>query len=124
MPVSLYTVAAVIVMDLDGNRLLAKYYEPSSTLATSKSQRTFERTLFTRTTGSNLSSTPILAIPSYGLIIAGYFEDEVAMLNGYVAVYRANLDLIVYVIGSAGQNELMLTCVLDTFFDVLTELLK
>lgn len=46
------------------------------------------------------------------------------MLNGYVAVYRANLDVVVYVIGSSGQNELMLTCVLDTFFDVLTELLK
>lgn len=58
------------------------------------------------------------------IIACSYFEDEVAMLNGYVAVYRANLDLVVYVVGSAGQNEMMLTCVLDTFYDVLTELLK
>lgn len=53
-----------------------------------------------------------------------YDEDEVAMLNGFVAVYRANLDVIVYVLGTAVQNELMLSCVLDTIYDVFTELLK
>lgn len=53
-----------------------------------------------------------------------FWADEVVMLNGFVAVYRANLDVIVYVVGSSGQNEMMMACVLDTFFDVLTELLK
>lgn len=46
------------------------------------------------------------------------------MLGGFVAVYRANLDCIVYVVGDAAQNELMLACALDTFYDVLNDLLK
>jgi hypothetical protein len=46
------------------------------------------------------------------------------MLDGYVAVYRANLDVIVYVVGTAAQNELMLMTALDTYFDVLSEVLK
>ncbi len=50
--------------------------------------------------------------------------DEIAMLDGYVSVYRANLDMIVYVVGSAAQNELVLATALDTFFDILSDLLK
>jgi len=46
------------------------------------------------------------------------------MLNGFLAVYKANLDLIVYVIGGSQQNELMLSCVLDTYFETLSEILK
>ena len=53
------------------------------------------------------------------------FIDEVTMLdNGYVAVYRSNLDLFFYVVGRNGENELMLSSVLDTLFDVLAEILR
>lgn len=53
-----------------------------------------------------------------------YDQADIAMLDGFVAVYKANLDVIVYVIGSAQQNELMLMSALDTYFEVLSEVLK
>ncbi|PJF17774.1 hypothetical protein PSACC_02411 [Paramicrosporidium saccamoebae] len=84
--VSLYTVSAVIVLDTDGERLMAKYY-PHDDLSASK-------------------------------------KHEVVMCEGRVVVFRANLDLMVYVVGAAEQNELLLSCVLDTFFETLAESLK
>ena len=41
------------------------------------------------------------------------------MCEGRIVVYRANLDLLVYVVGASEQNELMLASVLDTFCDAL-----
>lgn len=46
------------------------------------------------------------------------------MLNGFIAVYRPNLDVVIYVLGTAQQNELMLSCVLDTIYEVFSEILK
>lgn len=111
-------------MDLDGKRLLAKYYDTASPqFATLKSQQAFERTLHSRT-ASHLNSKRCAFFTTTRTNPDMYNEDEVAMLNGYVAVYRANLDLIVYVVGTSSQNELVLTCALDTIFDVFSELLK
>ena len=45
-------------------------------------------------------------------------------VGSLVAVYKSNLDLIVYVLGTAIQNELVLSSVLETYFDTLVELLK
>lgn len=45
-------------MDVEGRRLLAKYYDPSvPQFADLKAQQAFERTLFNRTSGTNLNST-------------------------------------------------------------------
>lgn len=46
------------------------------------------------------------------------------MCEGRIVVFRANLDLLVYVAGAPEQNELMLATVLDTYCDVLSELIK
>lgn len=46
------------------------------------------------------------------------------MCEGRIVVYRANLDLLVYVVGASEQNELMLASVLDTFCDALSEVIK
>lgn len=39
-------------------------------------------------------------------------------------MYRANLDVILYVVGRPQQNELLLACVLDTLCDTLSEVIK
>jgi hypothetical protein len=46
------------------------------------------------------------------------------MCEGKIAVYRSNLDLLIYVVGAPEQNELALSTVLDTFFDALVEIMK
>jgi len=57
----LYTVAAVIIMDMEGKRLLAKYYDiAAAPFATLKSQQAFERTLFARSS-TNTNSIAYLA---------------------------------------------------------------
>lgn len=48
-PVSLYTVSAVVVLDSEGGRLLAKYYAHDELVASKKAQDSFEATLFQRT---------------------------------------------------------------------------
>ncbi|RUS23921.1 coatomer subunit zeta-1, partial [Jimgerdemannia flammicorona] len=44
---SLYTVKSVVVLDSEGNRILAKYY--GSDYSTPKEQKVFERGLFDKT---------------------------------------------------------------------------
>lgn len=50
--------------------------------------------------------------------------DEVTTCEGRIVVYRANLDVLLYVVGMPEQSELMLATVLDTYYDVLTEVIK
>lgn len=114
-------------MDMEGKRLLAKYYDSTAApFATLKSQQAFERTLFARSSTNTNSTTSYMAGSNDDkcFLVLVYAGNEVTMLDGYVAIFRANLDCIVYVVGGAQQNEMMLSCVLDTYFDVLTELLK
>lgn len=51
-------------------------------------------------------------------------QDEVAILDGKIIVYRANMDLLIYMAGSLDENELLLATALDTFCDSLLECLK
>ena len=55
--VSLYTVSAVIVLDNEGNRLLAKYYGRDELSESRRRQEAFESLLFTRTRKAPNSSS-------------------------------------------------------------------
>ncbi|TRZ11601.1 hypothetical protein HGM15179_015508 [Zosterops borbonicus] len=98
---SLYTVKAVIILDNDGERLFAKYYD--DTYPSVKEQRAFEKNIFSKTHRS---------------------DSEIALLEGLTVVYKSSIDLYCYVIGSAHQNELMLTAVLNCLFDSLSQMLR
>lgn len=71
------------ILDNDGNRILAKYYNPS-TFPTAKEQRAFEKNLFNKTHRANA---------------------EIIMLDGLTCVYKSNVDLFFYVMGSSHENE-------------------
>ena len=58
------------------------------------------------------------------LSVARSVVDEVTTCDGTIVVYRANLDIILYVVGKPEQNELLLATVLETYYDVLTEVMK
>ncbi|XP_057266327.1 coatomer subunit zeta-1-like, partial [Pezoporus wallicus] len=79
---SLYTVKAVIILDNDGERLFAKYYDGSYPSA--KEQKGFEKNIFSKTQRS---------------------DSEIALLEGLTVVYRSSIDLYFYVIGSPYENE-------------------
>eukprot|EP00126_Sphaerothecum_destruens_P007371 Sdes_comp19821_c0_seq1m11978 len=97
----LYTVKCILVLDNDGNRLLAKYYD--STFPTLKEQKIFEKNIFAKTHRANA---------------------EIALLEGFTVVYRSNVDLFFYVVGNHEENELMLVSVLNSFYDAVGILLR
>ncbi|TWW56688.1 Coatomer subunit zeta-1 [Takifugu flavidus] len=49
---------------------------------------------------------------------------EIALLEGLTVVYKSNIDLFFYVIGSSHENELMLMAVLNCLFDSLSQMLR
>eukprot|EP01134_Creolimax_fragrantissima_P005505 CFRG5505T1 len=101
MSLSLYSIKAVILMDNDGNRIIAKYYD--DTFATAKEQLAFEQSLFSKTCRQHA---------------------EIVMFDGLTSVYRSNVDLFFYIVGSSDENELMLMSVLSTFYDAVAILLR
>lgn len=82
-PPSLYTVKAIAILDNDGRRILANYYD-DETFPTIKEQKAFEKNLFKKTHKAN---------------------SEIIMLDGLTCLYKSNVDLFFYVMGSCHENE-------------------
>ncbi len=83
---SLYIIKGIAIIDNDGKRILAKYYDPK-VLPTAKEQKVFEKNLFTKTHRANA---------------------EIIMLENMTCVYKSNVDLFFYVMGSSQENEVNL----------------
>lgn len=98
---SLITVKAILLLDNDGNRLICKYYD--DTYPTAKEQKAFEKNLFNKTHRANA---------------------EIIMLEGLTCVYRSNVDLFFYVVGSVSENELILVSVLNCLYDSISQMLR
>ena len=49
---------------------------------------------------------------------------DIILYDSHLAVYKHSLDLIFYIIGSADENELMLSLALNSFHDALSVLLR
>ncbi|KAK3760682.1 hypothetical protein RRG08_010655 [Elysia crispata] len=98
---SLYAIKAIAILDNDGNRLLAKYYD--DTFPNTKEQKAFEKNLFNKTHRANA---------------------EIIMFEGLTCVYKSNVDLFFYVVGSSMENELILSSVLNAFYDSISQILR
>ncbi|XP_055860125.1 coatomer subunit zeta-1-like isoform X2 [Biomphalaria glabrata] len=96
-----YSIKAITILDNDGNRLLAKYYD--ETFPTAKEQKAFEKNLFNKTHRANA---------------------EIIMFEGLTCVYKSNVDLFFYVVGSSMENELILASVLHAFYDSISQILR
>lgn len=92
----------MVIMDNDGNRILAKYYD-KNVFPTVKEQKQYEKNLFNKTHRANA---------------------EIIMLDGLTVVYKSNVDLFFYVMGGKQENELILLSVLNCLFDTISLILK
>uniref|UniRef100_A0AC35TG56 V-SNARE coiled-coil homology domain-containing protein n=1 Tax=Rhabditophanes sp. KR3021 TaxID=114890 RepID=A0AC35TG56_9BILA len=99
---SLYSVKGLGILDNDGKRVIFKYYD-NERFGTQKQQRQFETNLFAKTHKAN---------------------GEIILLDGLVSVYRSNVDVFFYVIGSASENELILLQLLNCFYDAMSTILR
>ncbi|EKM81181.1 hypothetical protein AGABI1DRAFT_112873 [Agaricus bisporus var. burnettii JB137-S8] len=109
MNLSLYSIQAFIILDAEGNRVLAKYYHPKShpdgeskEFLTLKEQKAFEKGLWQKTKKAG----------------------DIILYDSHLAVYKHSLDLILYLISKPIENELMIATVLTSLTDALTMLLR
>jgi len=94
--------SAIAILDNDGNRILAKYYDTSK-FPTLKEQTKFEKFLFRKTVKAS---------------------NEIIMLDGLTILYRSSVDIFCYVMGSSYENELILLSALECLFTTLNNLLR
>jgi len=103
MEPSLFCIKGLLILDQDGERIFAKYFNPPENLSNPKGQKAFEKTLHKKTNDANA---------------------EIIMLDGLTIVYRSSVDVFFYVIGSQQENELILVATLNTIFDAISLLTK
>ncbi|RXG68203.1 Coatomer subunit zeta-1 [Armadillidium vulgare] len=99
---TLYVIKGIAILDNDGNRIVAKYYDPHC-FSSVKEEKKFEKNLFQKTHRANA---------------------EITMLDKLTCVYRSNVDLFFYVMGSSHENELILLCVLTCLYDAVSLILR
>ncbi|XP_018090249.2 coatomer subunit zeta-1 [Xenopus laevis] len=98
---SLYTVKAVIILDQDGHRLLAKYYE--NDFPSLAEQQDFEKQIFRRSHKA---------------------ESEVLLVDGVTALCQKLSDITCYIIGGLHENELLLLAALTCICESLCHMLR
>lgn len=109
-------VNAILILSPDGTRVLAKYYHPphtttSSSTSTSptnpyptlKEQKPFEKGLVEKTAKSN---------------------SDIILYDNRVVVFKAESDVMLYVVGGVEENEMLLWHTLLALRDCLNILLK
>jgi len=96
---TLYMVKGMVILDSDGNRILAKYYDETA-FPSVKEEKKFEKQLFSKS------------------------NSDITMINRMVCVSKSNVDLYFYVIGSSQENELLLNHVLGTLYDSVSFILR
>ncbi|CAL1376555.1 unnamed protein product [Linum trigynum] len=99
------TVKNILLLDSEGKRVAVKYY--SDDWPTNNSKLAFEKALFTKTMKTNART-----------------EAEITMFDNYIIVYKFIQDLHFFVTGGDDENELILSAVLQGFFDSVALLLR
>eukprot|EP00088_Acartia_fossae_P060908 TRINITY_DN7303_c0_g1_i1.p1 TRINITY_DN7303_c0_g1~~TRINITY_DN7303_c0_g1_i1.p1 ORF type:complete len:198 (+),score=28.85 TRINITY_DN7303_c0_g1_i1:50-595(+) len=100
---SLNTIKAILILDNNGTRLLGKYYNEGENIGTPDKKKKFEKDLFNKTHKAN---------------------SEIIMFEGMTCLYKSNVDLYFYVIGSGDENELVLLSVLDCVYNSVSQILR
>lgn len=93
------SIKAIIILQIDGRRTLAKYYD-DQLHSTSKQ---FEKRLFSKT------KTPKA-------------KDEVIVLDGVLIVHKFITDSHIYVVGGKNENPLVLEGVLSCLVEIISSL--
>ena len=115
-------VKGVIVLDNEGRRIIAKYYnhESNKGLETTKLQKIFERQLFTKSNAKEGASAGAAGSKSLNM-----FENDIMNIDDYVGVFRCYTDMTIYVLGDGkSDNELILATVLDTIHECFDMVFK
>ncbi|RHY37104.1 hypothetical protein DYB26_009445 [Aphanomyces astaci] len=100
------SVKAIFVLDVEGTRLCAKYYDRVA-YPSLKEQTALEKKIWSKTKSMNARQ-----------------EAEIILLDNVVSVFRSHSENTMYVVGAAHENELILLNVLDGAFEAVSNMLK
>ncbi|PNX75119.1 coatomer subunit zeta-2-like protein [Trifolium pratense] len=95
----------MLLLDSDGRRVAVKYF--SDEWATNSAMEAFENLVFSKTQRTNARN-----------------EAEIILLENHVVVYKFVQDLHFFVTGGDEENELILSSVLQAFFESVNLLLR
>ncbi|KAF8085751.1 hypothetical protein N665_0648s0002 [Sinapis alba] len=95
----------ILLLDSEGKRVAVKYY--SDDWSTHAAKLTFEKLVFSKTSKTNART-----------------EAEITLLDSNIIIYKFAQDLHFFVTGGENENELVLSSVLQGFFDVVALLLR
>jgi coatomer subunit zeta len=133
------------LLDSEGNRLLAKYYQPvtlpdgkpltggapayTNPFKTLKEQRAFEQGMWEKTRraqGKPASCSLSSVLRLYGALSVYTRQDkgDILLYNSHLVLFKPSIDLTFYVVGPESENELMLNGVLNALHDSVSLLLR
>ncbi|KAG7552416.1 Longin-like domain superfamily [Arabidopsis thaliana x Arabidopsis arenosa] len=95
----------ILLLDSEGKRVAVKYYSDDWT--TNAAKLAFEKYVFSKTSKTNART-----------------EAEITLLENNIVVYKFAQDLHFFVTGGENENELVLSSVLQGFFDAVALLLR
>ena len=148
------SVAAILLLDGDGKRIVVRYYR--SSFATAADEMAFEKKLFDKTARTNAknegapylgpacirrlvrrASRRTISCPNMhtnrtcrcGTWVSDtscslFCAAEIIILDSLVTVYRNSCDVWLYVVGMQTENELVLVNVLTALHEALSTLLR
>lgn len=100
-------IKSLVVMDGDsGARIAAKFFNRAD-FPDRTSEVELEKKLFRKARATGVK-----------------VDAEIALVDGYTAVFKQSGDVIFFVVGGADENELILVAVLDALFDAVASLLR
>ncbi|XP_071697929.1 coatomer subunit zeta-1-like [Rutidosis leptorrhynchoides] len=99
------SVKNILLLDSEGCRVAVKYY--SDDWPTNSSKEAFEKSVFTKTQKTNART-----------------EAEITMFDNNIVIYKFAQDLHFFVTGGDEENELIISTVLQGFFDAVGLLLR
>ena len=105
-------IKGVVVLDNEGQRIIAKYYNSPRHLETNAQQKLFERQLHFKSNKLSNSSK------------INMYENDIMTVESYTAIFRVYTDMSIYILGNRDDNELVLSQVLEVIHECFDKLFK
>ena len=127
---TLYTTTAVLILDTDGNRVIAKYYQPPHAANFLATATPAQQNAVAATTPQLSAKNPLATLKEQRAFEKAIFDKtkratgDIILYDSHLVLFKASLDVIFYVVGPAVENELMLSGLLSAFYDATSMLVR
>lgn len=127
---TLYSTSAVLILDTDGNRVIAKYYQPPHAASFLSTATPAQQNAVASTTPQLSAKNPLSTLKDQRAFEKAIFDKtkratgDIILYDSHLVLFKASLDVIFYVVGPAAENELMLSGLLSAFYDATSMLVR